>query len=182
MTQYALVRDGIVATVPMPVADGHALEECYHPDVVKACVQVPDAVQVGWVRGADGTFAAPVIAPPSIARLVTYAAERRYAVETGGVTVNGVSVATDRDSQSMVANAYAGMQASGATSVRFKAASGWIELSLDQLKAVALAVFDHVQACFTAEDAVDAAVNASPPTITTYAQVDAAFAGLAPKA
>ena len=98
---------------------------------------------------------------------------------TGGLKVNGLTIATDRDSQSMIANAYAGMQASGAESVKFKAASGWIELTADQIKAIALAVFAHVQACFTAEDGCDAGINASPPTIATFDEVDAAFAGLA---
>ncbi|MBP2494927.1 hypothetical protein ABID82_007288 [Methylobacterium sp. PvP062] len=121
-------------------------------------------------------------AAPSAADLVAYAAARRFAVETGGVVVNGVTVATDRDSQSMVANAYAGMQAGAVASVKFKAASGWIELTADQMKAVALAVFAHVQACFAAEDGCDAGINASPPTITTLAEVNAAFAGLAPAA
>jgi len=146
-------------------------------------------IAVGWTRASDGkggfTIAAPpapVVAPPSVSDLVAYAAARRYTVETGGVSLNGVTIATDRDSQSMVANAYAGMQASGAASVKFKAASGWIELSADQLKALALAVFAHVQACFAAEDAADAGINAVPPTIATFAQVDAAFAGLLPPA
>lgn len=182
MAQIALVRGDIVVQVPMPVVQGHTLAECYHPDVVALCVSVPEDVQAGWVRGPKGTFAAPVAAPPSIAQLVAYAAARRFTAETGGVIVSGVSVSTDRDSQSMVANAYAGMAASGAASVRFKADSGWIELTFDQLKAVALAVFAHVQACFSAEDAADAAINANPPTITTFAQIDAAFAELAAKA
>ncbi len=63
--------------------------------------------------------------------------------------------------------------------MKFKAASGWIELTAEQIKAVALAVFAHVQACFAAEDAADAGINAAPPTITTLAEVDAAFAGVA---
>lgn len=119
---------------------------------------------------------------PTPADLVAYAAARRFAAETGGVVVNGVTVATDRDSQSMVANAYAGMQAGGVASVKFKAASGWIELTADQMKAVALAVFAHVQACFSAEDGCDAGIHASPPTITTFAEIDAAFASLVPAA
>ncbi len=77
-------------------------------------VACPDpAVVEGWsYSDASKTFAAPVVAPPTIAQLVAYAAAKRFAVETGGLSVNGLTVATDRDSQSMIANAYAGMQAS----------------------------------------------------------------------
>ena len=139
-------------------------------------------IAVGWAVDADGRFTAPAVPKITPADLIAYAAARRFAVETGGVDVNGLRVATDRGSQSMVANAYAGMQAAGAASVKFKAASGWIDLTADQLKAVALAVFAHVQASFAAEDACDAGINASPPTIATLADVDAAFASLAPAA
>ena len=160
--------------------------DVFHADVaadmsdVTALSPRPD---VGWTTADGGkTFAPPVEPALTVADLVAYAAARRFAVEVGGVDVNGVRIATDRDSRSMVANAYAGMQVSGAPSVKFKAASGWIELTTDQLKAIALAVFAHVQACFAAEDGCDAGINASPPTITTYAEVDAAFASLMPAA
>lgn len=179
--------DGVVCE-PLIVLDAALVPgvDVFHADVaadmsdVTALSPRPD---VGWTTADGGkTFAPPVVPALTIADLVAYAAARRFAVEVGGVDVNGVRIATDRDSQSMVANAYAGMQASGATSVKFKAASGWIELTTDQLKAIALAVFAHAQACFAAEDGCDAGINASPPTITTYAEVDAAFASLMPAA
>jgi hypothetical protein len=110
----------------------------------------------------------------AVANLVAYAAAKRYAVETGGIVVAGVKVATDRDSQAMIGNAFAYIQASNATSVRFKAASGWVTLSADQVKALALAIGAHVQAAFATEDDLDAAINASPPTVTSTAQIDAA--------
>ncbi|MGU3665795.1 DUF4376 domain-containing protein [Methylobacterium sp. A49B] len=113
-------------------------------------------------------------AAAAIAELTAYAAAKRFAVETGGIVVGGASVATDRDSQAMIGNAFAYVTASGAGSVRFKASSGWVTLSADQVKALALAVGAHVQAAFAAEDDLDAAINASPPTVTTAAQIDAA--------
>ena len=122
----------------------------------------------------DLTGYAAKAAALAVANLVAYAAAKRYAVETGGILVGGAKVATDRDSQAMIGNAFAYITASGAASVRFKASSGWITLSADQVKALALAVGAHVQAAFAAEDDLDAAINASPPTVTTTAQIDAA--------
>ncbi|MGX9981990.1 DUF4376 domain-containing protein [Methylobacterium fujisawaense] len=180
MARFARIDTGRVAEI-VDLPDGMSLE--IHPAMAAAFVACPDpAVVEGWSLALDGdgkaVFSAPVVVPPTPAQLVAYAAAKRFAVETGGLEVNGLTVATDRDSQSMIANAFAGMQASGAASVKFKAASGWIELTAEQIKAVALAVFAHVQACFTAEDAADAAIHATPATITTFAAVDAAFAGL----
>lgn len=118
--------------------------------------------------------------PDGVIDLVAYAAAKRYEVETGGIVVNGAPVATDRGSQTMIANALSYVVNSGAASVSYKSPAGFVTLTAEQIKAVGLAVGAHVQACFKAEDDVDAALHASPPTITTLAQVDAAFAGLGP--
>lgn len=106
--------------------------------------------------------------------LDAYAAAQRYAIETAGLDVGGATIDTSRDSQSMIANAYAYTQASGATSVTYKASSGWVTMSADQIKAVALAVGAHVQALFVKEKTIDDAITAG--TITTRSAVDAAFA------
>lgn len=107
--------------------------------------------------------------------LQTYLAARRYLFETGGIVVAGAKVDTSRESQSMIANAYAYVQASGAASVTYKAVSGWVTLSADEIKALALAVGAHVQDAFMREALCLAEMNATPPTITTRAQVDEVF-------
>jgi hypothetical protein len=53
------------------------------------------------------------------------------------------------------------MRDAGLTSVDFKAASGWVELTLDQLVAIAGAIAEHVQACFSRERALHEAVDAA---------------------
>ena len=79
-------------------------------------------------------------------------------------------------SQAMIANAYQFMQVSGAASAQYKSGSGWVQVSADQMKAIALAVGTHVQACFAAEQDLDAKITAG--TVTTMAQIDAAFAAI----
>lgn len=113
--------------------------------------------------------------PPSAADLVAHAAARRFAIETGGIDVSGTRVDTSRDSQSLIAGAFAYVQASGAETVEFKAASGWITLSAEQVKSIALAVAAHVQRCFAAERAADEAIAAG--TVTTFGEIDALIAG-----
>jgi hypothetical protein len=114
---------------------------------------------------------AALAAGPTASELIAYAATRRWLAETGGITLNGAQIDTSRDSQAMIANAYAYVQTSGAASVTYKADSGWTTLTADQVKATALAVGAHVQACFVAENALDAEITAG--TVTSFAQIDA---------
>lgn len=106
------------------------------------------------------------------AELTAYAASKRYAVETGGIVVDGVTVATDRESQAMLTGAAAYVATSGAASIRWKSAAGWVDLTAAQVTALATAVGAHVQAAFATEAEVDAAITAG--TLTTTAEIDAA--------
>ena len=130
-----------------------------------------DPSALAWQAAQAATLVTP-------AALAAYAKQLRDQTEAGGITVNGIAVQSDIASQNRVSTAYSGMLVSGATSIPFKAASGFITLTVDQLKAVGAALFAHTQACFSAEDSVDAAINASPPAITTRGQVAAAFAAV----
>jgi len=105
-------------------------------------------------------------------RLLSYAAARRFVIETGGVTVNGAEIDTSRDSQAMITGAYAYSQANPSEAIKFKAASGWVTLDAATLAAIATAVGAHVQACFATEASVAADIDAG--TITTPAEIDAA--------
>lgn len=107
--------------------------------------------------------------------LASYAAYARYNKEISGTTVNGKPVDTTDRSQMTIGNAWALLQASGATSIQFKYADGSYQtMTSDQFKSLALAVGGYVQLCRSTEATIDAAITAG--TITTAAQVDAAFA------
>jgi hypothetical protein len=110
--------------------------------------------------------------------LLAYAAAVRFDVETSGTTVNDMAVATDRQSQAMMASALAYLQQqAGTASVRWKTPSGvFVDLDLTGLTAVAMSVAAHVQRCFAREAEVVAAIAAGD--ITTAAEIDAAFAAL----
>lgn len=98
-------------------------------------------------------------------------AARRYAVETGGMTLpDGTKVATDRESQALITGAYSGVAAGAVTgNVIFKALSGWATMNPAQLKALFAMVTQHVQACFNREGVLAAQINAA----TDQAALDA---------
>ncbi|SFC21898.1 protein of unknown function [Bosea sp. CRIB-10] len=105
--------------------------------------------------------------------LRAHAADVRWRKETGGITVAGVTVLTDRDSQAMINGAGALCDKVPATIVRFKAATGFVDLDAATMTAIAIAVGQHVQSVFATEAEVVAAIDAG--TITTRAQVEVAF-------
>lgn len=85
----------------------------------------------------------------------------RWGVETGGITLpSGVRVATGIDDQNRITSVVANAERSGLAEFDFKAASGWVLVTLAELQGIATAIAQHVQACFSAErlhhEAIDA--------------------------
>jgi hypothetical protein len=81
-------------------------------------------------------------------------ADRRWQAEVAGITVNGMAVATDRDSQALITGAALAAMRDPAYVCRWKTATGFVELNAEQLTAVADTVRAHVQACFDREAAL----------------------------
>lgn len=144
-------------------------------DVLQA--QLPGRFPDWLFNGA--TFVQPGVNQYTSVQLVAYAAAARYAKETGGITTSGIMIDTSRAGQALITGAWATVQAQPSATIQWKAADGtWAALNATQITAVATAVTNHVQACFAAEAALDAAINAAPPTVTSKAQIDAAFAAV----
>lgn len=81
--------------------------------------------------------------------------EKRWAIETGGITLpNGVKVLTGIEDQNRVATSIQGMTEANLDTIDFKADSGWVKLTLAELKAVSVAVTHHVEMCFARERAL----------------------------
>lgn len=78
-------------------------------------------------------------------------AQLRFEKETGGVTVNGTVIRTDRESQAVISGAYNAMQIDPTRVIDFKGVNGWVKLDSAAVTVVSEAVADHVQACFTRE-------------------------------
>lgn len=79
-------------------------------------------------------------------------AAARYAAETGGCTVDGVTIATDRGSQALLTAAVVSARLDPEFKTRWKCADGhFVALDAFQLRAIGDAVIAHVEACFARE-------------------------------
>lgn len=81
--------------------------------------------------------------------LSDYITEKRYEKEIGGLEVNGLTIKTDRESQSMIIGATV-LIGDGET-LKWKTEAGFVDLSGAQIKAIATLVRNHIQACFNRE-------------------------------
>lgn len=88
------------------------------------------------------------------------AARKRYEVETAGIVVDGVSVATDRASRLSMVGLEAFSMLAVDKVVSFKAANGWHELTVEQARSLLYAVSTHIQACFAAEATLSKLIDA----------------------
>lgn len=80
---------------------------------------------------------------------------KRWAVMTGGLTLpSGVAVGTSIDDQNRITSVVANAALAGLTDadeVDFKAASGWVRITIGQVKEIAGVIGQFVQACYSAE-------------------------------
>lgn len=80
------------------------------------------------------------------------ATSTRWNVETGGITLpDGVKINTTIDDQNRISSALQGMYDAKIDFVDFKAESGWVKLTRDELAGIAAMIANHVQACFSRE-------------------------------
>lgn len=86
-------------------------------------------------------------------------AARRYRAEVSGITVGGMAVATDRDSQGLITGAAFAASLDPNYTCNWKAEAGFVKLDAKTLISVAQAVRAHVQACFDREATLLAAVK-----------------------
>jgi len=167
MTDTALIQDGIV----VQVWRGATITEL--PEPHEGMLEVPDGGVVCGMRYASGSFSVPS-PPPTTNDLLAYAAEKRWLVETSGITLAGTEIRTDEKSQNRVSGAaLLALSDPDLTVINWEATPGvWVEVSAAQMKTIGIAVGRHVQACFSTLKAVQAAINSG--TITTTAEIDAA--------
>ena len=78
-------------------------------------------------------------------------AARRFQAETGGVIVEGIQVNTERDSQALLTGAAFAASLDPEYQIKWKAATGFVDLTSQQIIGVASAVRAFVQASFDRE-------------------------------
>lgn len=106
-------------------------------------------------------------------RLIEAATSKRWDVMTGGMTLSEMQIGTSIDDQNRITSVVANAELVGLTDeslVDFKANSGWVQISVGQIKTIAGAIGQFVQACYTAERSHHEAIAllASPAEISAY--------------
>jgi len=92
-------------------------------------------------------------------------AAARYDAETGGCTVDGVTIATDRGSQALLTAAVVSARLDLEFKTRWKCANGrFVTLDAMQLRAIGDAVIAHVEACFAREAELVEQIDAAQTT------------------
>ncbi|USJ00849.1 DUF4376 domain-containing protein [Xanthomonas prunicola] len=110
--------------------------------------------------GVPEPFAPPESAETLRTALRAAATQRRWECETGGITIGGVEVGTSTEDQNRIGTVLAAADLGTVERVDFKANSGWVTLTLAEIRGIAAAISTHVQACFTAERAHHEAIDA----------------------
>lgn len=109
------------------------------------------------------------LAAARLAALESLAAQR-FGVETGGIMVSGMRIATDRQTQSTLTAAYVLAKENPAFALDWKAGRGeFVTIDAATAIAVAGAVINHVQACFSYEKVLSAAIQGA----ASFAALDA---------
>ena len=110
----------------------------------------------------------------NIPDLLVTLADLRWQRQSGGLTLpDGTRIATDAESRASIAGAVTGLSMGILTApIAWKAETGWIDLTAEQVMTIAAAVAQHVQRCFEAERAVALALVADP-TLDVAAAFDA---------
>lgn len=117
--------------------------------------------------------------PAPVADLLGYARAKRWAAEVGGVTYDGARYATDDRSKLLISGAVAAAGRDSNYATPWFTADGAVKvLNAAGIVALSTAVLDHVNDTFKVLANVAAGIAASPPTVTTLAAIDEAFAAL----
>ena len=101
-----------------------------------------------------------------LAQKVAELAEHRYNNEVAGLDIGGMTIKTDRESQSLLHGAYQALLEKDAlgdpivAQIDWKGVNGWVTVDLATITPIKLAAVNHVQRCFTAERAVDTQLRA----------------------
>ena len=92
----------------------------------------------------------------------------RYEKEISGITINGTTILTDRESQATISCAYNSCQINPDMTINFKCSNGWITAESSEIEFIAYTVSNYVQKCFSREKELSDALEEDIDTdITT---------------
>ncbi len=94
----------------------------------------------------------------------------RYQHETAGITLSGMTIETDRQSQALITGAWSISQINPAILIDWKGVNGWVQIDAATITAIAGSVAGHVQTCFSQERIHAEAIAAltTPEAVQAY--------------
>ena len=98
-------------------------------------------------------------------------ADARYQAEIAGISVNGTTIKTDRESQALITGAYAASLINPEIEIDWKGENGWVSLNSVAIAAICMPVTVHVQTCFRSEKELMALVEAAETAVDVLAVV-----------
>ncbi len=115
------------------------------------------AFQAAWRIDGPGVITTDLATAKAIKK--SQVSAKRYDIETGGMTVSGAAVSTDRDSQGLVTGAAFAASLNSEYTVQWKTASGFINLDATAIIGLAQAMRAHVQAAFDREATLEGLID-----------------------
>jgi uncharacterized protein DUF4376 len=152
------------------------------PTPIASIAELATVLQTYGMQLPDWQWNAPSFIQPTSTtydkpQLIAYTADARWRKQTGGINVTGVDYRTDRVSSNERNNAYNYSQANPGYVFDWKLPDGsFVTLDQAAMTKVTMAESTFIQNCFTKENATVTSINGG--TITTLAEIDAAFAAV----
>ena len=117
---------------------------------------------------------------PNTANLLAYSEKVRYDTQCLGIDYQGLPLQTDPASASTLSGLAVLATNDSTYTAQWKFADGTFQtMTAEQIIAMGTQGNAYVQTCFDTEAALSAGIQAVPPTITTQAEIDAAYAAIA---
>lgn len=124
--------------------------------------------QAEWTVGASEVTVGYAVAARSLQELKeelkASVSQKRWEIETGGITVTGSTIDTSRESQGMLSGANLLATTFPNRSIDWKTKTGWVSLPAATVLQISAAVGSHVQDCFSRERALHEAIDAATTT------------------
>lgn len=83
----------------------------------------------------------------------------RYSHEIAGINLSGMTIETNRESQSLINGAWSYAQLNPSVLIDWKGSNGWIQIDATMINLIATAVAKHVQSCFSNEKLLSNLIN-----------------------
>lgn len=128
-------------------------------------LRLTNDIPAGQQLGADDNGYPIFVDTPKQSRttesLLAEVAFKRWCVETGGIVVAGIPIATDREEQAQISNSFSSLKSGLISDTPWKAADDtFVLVTITELEPIAQAVATHVRASFAAEEAHRTAIFA----------------------